>query len=120
MREEILATALPAGLISQFTSLVAIDDTPLRNDGSPLVAHARQATLPENWNLPTTFRNPEQATVRWDGDWRNTLVASDRFLTEEERKLALSVATATPASLYGLFGAALLLLAGLSAAMVRR
>ena len=120
LREEILATALPAGLISQFTSLVAIDDTPLRNDGSPLVAHARQATLPENWNLPDLFRNPGQATVRWDGDWRNTLVASDRFLTEEERKLALSVATATPAGLYGLFGAALLLLAGLSAAMVRR
>ena len=41
-------------------------------------------------------------------------------LTEEERKLALSVATATPAGLYALFGAALLLLAGLSAAMVRR
>jgi Ca-activated chloride channel family protein len=120
LREEILATALPAGLISQFTSLVAIDDTPLRDDGSPLVAHARQATLPENWNLPTAFRNPGQATVRWDGDWRNTLVASDRFLTEEERKLALSVATATPAGLYALFGAALLLLAGLSAAMVRR
>ncbi|MDG2008275.1 MAG: VWA domain-containing protein, partial [Candidatus Binatia bacterium] len=115
LREEILATALPAGLISQFTSLVAIDDTPLRNDGSPLVAHARQATLPENWNLPTAFRNPEQATVRWDGDWRDTLVASDRFLTEEERKLALSVATATPAGRYAQAGGCLLLLTAICA-----
>jgi Ca-activated chloride channel family protein len=115
LREEILATALPAGLISQFTSLVAIDDTPLRDDGSPLIAHARQATLPENWNLPTAFRNPEQATVRWAGDWRDTLVASDRFLTEEERKLALSVATATPAGRYAQAGGCLLLLTAICA-----
>lgn len=115
LREEILATALPAGLISQFTSLVAIDDTPLRDDGSPLVAHARQATLPENWNLPKGFRNPAQATVRWDGDWRDTLVASDRFLSEEERELALSVATATPAGRYAQAGGCLLLLTAICA-----
>lgn len=52
---QILQTALDHHLVSRLTSLVAIDVTPSRPDGKPLVAKDMPVNLPSGWDFDKVF-----------------------------------------------------------------
>ncbi|NVJ99456.1 MAG: marine proteobacterial sortase target protein [Alphaproteobacteria bacterium] len=103
-RQKILDIALPYNLVSDFTSLVAVDHTPARPARTPLFRRETPANLPAGM------------------DWgqRKVMTLTSGLLTAEtvaaRDRLAQSVrprGTATPAQLYMLIGLALLVLASL-------
>ncbi|MBI1261142.1 MAG: marine proteobacterial sortase target protein [Rhizobiales bacterium] len=53
--QAILKTALDHHLVSRLTSLVAVDVTPTRPDGSPLVSKDMPVNLPEGWDFEKVF-----------------------------------------------------------------
>lgn len=59
---EILQVALDHHLVSRRTSLVAIDVTPARPEGTPLTQRDLPVNLPEGWNYEKVF-GPQQATA---------------------------------------------------------
>ncbi|MEE3330918.1 MAG: VIT domain-containing protein, partial [Myxococcota bacterium] len=111
LRAVILETALDEGVVSRFTSLVAIDEEPTRSDEEELVALSRRAPLPENWHLPASFRDRAQSALAWSDEWTGVLVAADRFLTAEERRVVLGVRTGTNAQRNALLGTLVMILA---------
>jgi Ca-activated chloride channel family protein len=111
LRQMIVNTALEHGLVSDFTSLVAVDERPLRPDDAELRGIVRRAPLPENWQLPAVFRRKIPAKSEWSASWQAELMASEHFTMAAERGLRLSVATGTSATPYAVAGTLLLLMA---------
>lgn len=93
VREEALSTALRHGIVSRFTSLVAVDDRPLRPEDAELRALRKSAPLPEGWRVPASFRTGWVEDAPWHLANADELVASKAFRTAEERAVALGVAT---------------------------
>jgi Ca-activated chloride channel family protein len=62
LRQAVLAVALRFHLVSRYTSLVAVDVTPVRPAESPLKAHALETNLPHGWDYTAVFGLPNTAT----------------------------------------------------------
>lgn len=61
-RQAVLDVALPHHLASKYTSLVAVDVTPVRPMSHPLQAHALKTNLPEGQDHQAIFGLPQTAT----------------------------------------------------------
>jgi Ca-activated chloride channel family protein len=62
VRHAVLDLALRHGLVSPYTSLVAVDVTPARPDGAPLASHAMATNLPAGWSYEAVFGAGQGAT----------------------------------------------------------
>ena len=63
IRKHVVEIALEHHLVSKFTSLVAVDVTPVRPDGADSVRGAVPANLPKGWDFERVFgRVPQTAT----------------------------------------------------------
>jgi Ca-activated chloride channel family protein len=63
LRDEMVATGLAYHLVSQFTSLVAVDVTPARKRNELLKRHALKTNLPKGWSYQHVFGLPQTATA---------------------------------------------------------
>jgi Ca-activated chloride channel family protein len=61
-RGRIIDVALQHHLVSRFTSLVAVDVTPVRSDKDLLKTHQMKTNLPAGWDYTKTFGMPQTAT----------------------------------------------------------
>ena len=61
-RTAVVGVALAHHLVSAYTSLVAVDVTPLRPDGAPLERHALPTNLPHGWDYTAVFGMGQGAT----------------------------------------------------------
>ncbi len=62
LRSEVINTALSHHLVSQYTSLVAVDVTRVRERNALLTRHALQTNLPKGWSYEHVFGVPQTAT----------------------------------------------------------
>ncbi len=62
LRASVLDIALKHHLVSQYTSLVAVDVTPARSDGQTLYTHGLKTNLPHGMEYETIFGWPKTAT----------------------------------------------------------
>ena len=63
VRAEVLEVALRHGLVSRYTSLVALDKTPARPQDQPVDARPVPVNLPAGWNANKVFGTlPQTAT----------------------------------------------------------
>jgi len=63
VRENVIATALQHHLVSKFTSLVAVDVTPLRQEHENMNSKMAKTNLPKGWQYNKVFDLPQTATV---------------------------------------------------------
>ena len=63
LHHEIVATGLAHHLVSQYTSLVAVDITPARDENEQLYRHALKTNLPHGWSYEHVFGLPQTATA---------------------------------------------------------
>jgi Ca-activated chloride channel family protein len=64
VREAVVDIALKHHLVTRYTSLVAVDVTPVRPEGEPLDAQALPANLPQGWSHEGVFGSlPKTATL---------------------------------------------------------
>ncbi len=61
-RQAVVEVALAHHLVSKYTSLVAVDVTPVRPDGTLLQSHAMRTNLPEGQDYQAIFGLPRTAT----------------------------------------------------------
>jgi Ca-activated chloride channel family protein len=61
VRDEVVALALSHHLVTRYTSLVAVDVTPSRPDGTPLLAGKLPLNLPDGWDYEKVFGEPSPA-----------------------------------------------------------
>ena len=62
LRQSILDVAMKHHLVSRYTSLVAVDITPVRPDAQSLHAHALKTNLPHGMQYEAVFGWPQTAT----------------------------------------------------------
>ncbi len=62
LRQEVVGTAIAHHLVSRYTSLVAVDVTPVRARNAPLDRHALETNLPKGWSYEHVFGAPQTAT----------------------------------------------------------
>ncbi|OMH33917.1 marine proteobacterial sortase target protein [Motiliproteus sp. MSK22-1] len=62
IRSEIIQTALEHHLVSKFTSLVAVDITPIRPDNADLNSQSIKTEFPKGWTQGKVFRMAKTAT----------------------------------------------------------
>jgi Ca-activated chloride channel family protein len=62
LRQSILELALKHHLVSRYTSLVAVDITPVRPDAQSLHTHALKTNLPHGMEYEAIFGWPQTAT----------------------------------------------------------
>ena len=62
VRRAVVEVALAHGLVSRYTSLVAVDVTPVRPDDARLWTHALETNLPEGWDYTAVFGLGQGAT----------------------------------------------------------
>lgn len=62
MRQAVLDVALAYHLVSKYTSLVAVDDVPVRPSDKNLIGHAMKTNLPEGQHYEAIFGLPKTAT----------------------------------------------------------
>jgi Ca-activated chloride channel family protein len=73
IKPQVVAIALEHHLASKYTSLVAVDKTPVRPADAPLAGGAMSTNLPEGWNYQAVFGElPKGAT---GSDWHLLLAA---------------------------------------------
>jgi len=63
LRQEVITTGLTHHLVSQYTSLVAIDVTPARKQNELLKQHSVQTNMPAGWSYQHVFGLPQTATA---------------------------------------------------------
>ena len=63
LRAAVVETALHHHLVSPFTSLVAVDVTPVRPGAEPLHTRAVETNLPHGWDYGHVFGMPQTATA---------------------------------------------------------
>ena len=63
LRQEVVATGLAHHLVSQYTSLVAVDITPARKANQLMKQHALKTKLPNGWSYRRVFGLPQTATA---------------------------------------------------------
>jgi len=63
IKKTIIETALEHHLVSKYTSLVAVDVTPVRPKDQPLDSHAIPTHLPKGWDHNKVFGHPFPATA---------------------------------------------------------
>ncbi|MCO5098527.1 MAG: hypothetical protein M9884_13810, partial [Rhodocyclaceae bacterium] len=93
VREAVVDVALAHHLVSKYTSLVAVDKTPLRPADAALKSGAVPTNLPEGWEYDKVFGElPQGATdSRWNllSGLLTLLLATGLFLTARRRSIAL-------------------------------
>jgi len=62
LRQAVLDVALPHHLVSKYTSLVAVDVTPVRPIDKSLIGHAMKTDLPDGQDYQATFGLPKTGT----------------------------------------------------------
>ena len=120
VRAAALSHALAYDLVSSYTSLVAVDETIARTQDQALHTAEIERNLPEGWVYEKVFGESVDPTVV-----PGALPAPDTLMQRISLPQSLQQgqslpATATPAELHLLFGAALLLLALASLVVGRR
>jgi Ca-activated chloride channel family protein len=63
VRQAVLEVALAHHLVSPYTSLVAVDVTPVRPDGADVKTHAMKTNLPAGWEYDKVFGTGQGATT---------------------------------------------------------
>jgi Ca-activated chloride channel family protein len=63
VRQAVLEVALTHHLVSPYTSLVAVDVTPVRPDGADVETHAMKTNLPAGWEYAAVFGTGQGATA---------------------------------------------------------
>lgn len=61
IRQAVLDIAIPHHLVSKYTSLVAVDVTPSRPDGTPLTSGKLPLNLPHGWDFDKVFGEAHRA-----------------------------------------------------------
>ncbi len=93
VREAVVDVALAHHLVSKYTSLVAVDKTPLRPVDAALKSGAIPTNLPEGWEYEKVFGElPQGATdSRWNllAGLLTLLLATGLFLTARRQSVAL-------------------------------
>jgi Ca-activated chloride channel family protein len=64
IRAAVLEVALTHHLMSPYTSLVAVDVTPVRPHGEPLISHELETDLPDGWDVAMLGQGATDARVR--------------------------------------------------------
>ncbi len=110
IRAEIVKTALKFGLVSTFTSLVAVDETPARPEGVKLVSKDVPANLPEGWSREhiTGERTPPPDAVIRTFDRTDATMAP--HVAAAGAQLATLPQTATAGPLLVVFGIVIMVL----------
>ncbi len=62
LRQQVVATGLAHHLVSQYTSLVAVEVTPARQQNELLKRHSLETNLPSGWSHQHVFGLPQTAT----------------------------------------------------------
>ncbi len=62
VRQAVIDVALKHHLVSRYTSLVAVDVTPVRPEDRTLQSHALPTNLPQGWDYTSVFGLPQTAT----------------------------------------------------------
>ena len=62
VRQAVIQMALAHHLVSRYTSLIAVDVTPVRPDGAALQSHAMPTNLPHGWDYEAVFGLGQGAT----------------------------------------------------------
>ncbi|MEA2079885.1 MAG: VWA domain-containing protein, partial [Pseudomonadota bacterium] len=62
LRHEVVSTGLAYHLVSQYTSLIAVDVTPARNRNELIKQHILKTNLPKGWSYSHVFSLPQTAT----------------------------------------------------------
>jgi len=108
----ILNIALTHSLISRLTSLVAVDVTPVRLEGSELIARNVQLNFPDGWDFEKVFGDDMKpvATPAPAKPQQNNLIPSRSTIPDRTRDIALPQ-SATAADLKLILGALMLLMA---------
>ena len=109
----VLETALDFSLVSRLTSLVAVDITPARPDGTPLASRDVPAMIPDGWNLDAVEREAAPLVRHAAADARlfaARLAPMAGATAADSAGLALP-ATATPRQVLMILGALMMLLA---------
>ena len=114
VRAEALALALHHGLVSAYTSLVAVDERVSRPDEAPLVTEEQPRALPDGWDYDKVFGEAQQVMPL-----RALPAPLLREASLEGQSIALAQG-ATPAQLQALIGVLLLGLGGLLLMLVFR
>jgi Ca-activated chloride channel family protein len=63
VRRDVIAVAMRHHLVSPYTSLVAVDVTPVRPGGEDLHSHALETNLPQGWDYTAVFGTGQGATA---------------------------------------------------------
>jgi len=110
IRAEIVKTALKFDLVSKFTSLVAVDETPARPDGVKLVSKDVPTNLPEGWSREhvTGERTPPSGAVIRTFDRADATMAP--HVAAAGAQLAALPQTATAGPLLVVFGIVIMVL----------
>ena len=111
-REAIVTLALQHHLVTEHTSLVAVDVTPTRPDGTPLLSGKLPLNLPAGWDYDKVFGERPTAPQEEAASGSITLTSADAPVTIGSNRGLSLPQSATPAQLNLLLGA-MLLLAGL-------
>ncbi|WP_291844929.1 marine proteobacterial sortase target protein [Maricaulis sp.] len=108
----VLQTALDFDLVSRLTSLVAVDVTPARPDGTPLASRDVPAMTPQGWDLDTVREREPGPVQHARADARLFALPAPVAGGEAERSNGLALpATATPRELLMGLGALMMILA---------
>ena len=113
LREEIVTTALRHGILSRFTSLVAVDERPLRPADAVMRSLSRMPPLPEAWRVPVAFREGWIEGAPWTLATPAELVASRHFPAVPEEAVNLAVPTGLATRRQAWLAALLLVVAAL-------
>ncbi len=112
VRESVVATALDHHLMSRYTSLVAVDVTPVRPADEPVHTVEMPTNLPHGWDFDAVFGTPEMRARGAALPAPAMQQASADAMTTVSLTTPLPQ-TATPAALRVLIGLMLLFVAGL-------
>ncbi len=96
VRRDVIKVALAHNLVSKFTSLVAIDVTPARPTGAPVVTRAVPVNLPSGWDFEKVFG--KQRSQRKPGDDMRRAgggIALPTPAEEKQRRLKAPASTGT-------------------------
>ena len=116
VRLSVLDLALRHGLLTDYTSLVAVDENVVRPPEEGLARRPVPANPPKGWAPPNTRQFNKTATNRVAGEGLPLRVAS----AQPSPTVSLGVPTATPATMLGLIGMIALMLSGLFWCLRRR
>ncbi len=96
VRQQVTAVALEHSLVSQYTSLVAVDVTPSRPEGEEVHTGPVPVNLPAGWEADGVFSQPPTSRLAWN-DTAERVLASSGDDGLAQAGLATAYSTTLPA-----------------------